>query len=122
MSNFTYTINGFDETTRVLSFAIEGEGERHLQLAEPLPTSIEQIEDFIRPWALHAEIVEAQNKVHDFSFIGPFVGEARETERFRRTPLVAEPTVPAEEPNPEGMVAEETAFVEAILRQHGLIQ
>ena len=122
MSTFTYTILGFDEANRVLSFEITGEGERHLQLAEPLPNTIEQIEDFIRPWALHAEIVEAQHKAHDFSFISGFVGEPRETERFRRTPLVQPEQVPAEEPDAEGMAAEERAFVEGILRQHGLIQ
>jgi len=122
MSTFTYTVTAFDEANRILSFKIEGEGERHIQLAEPLPSTIEQLEDFIRPWALHAEIVEAKEKEHDFGFIAPFVGSERETERFRRTPIVAASAQAVDEPNPEGMVAEEKALVESILREHGLIQ
>lgn len=118
---FTYTITGFDEAKRILTVEIDGEGRRDIGLVGQ-PTTIEDIETQVRPWATHAELIEARQTPHDFSFVNGFIGTSREIDRFRRTPIAAPVVQPTDEPNSEGMAAEEKAFVESILREHGLIQ
>lgn len=86
LNNLTYTIRGMDEENQVLFVEFHGQGVVNIGLrGAQRPTTPEELDAFLKPYAAHKDAVAALQAPYDPSFIKSLIGRPRTTERYGST-------------------------------------
>lgn len=80
IENVKYTIINFDSIKNLVEVEFENEGKAIIQLRTPLPRNQEELENIIKQFASHKEIVETIDQTPEF--IQELVGNQYTTKRF----------------------------------------
>ena len=95
---FKYKITKFDDENKVVVVSYEDGNWAEIRLTNPLPATVEELEDIIKRYTAPVEVIEAQKAPSaDLSYIEPLVDVERTAERFSLATL-AQPPVPTVEP------------------------
>lgn len=80
-----YTIVNFDEPNQVVTVEFLGENRvAHIALT-PFPTTEQELDELIRPFGTHREMIDVVPELLDFDVVRKHVGKLRVTKRYGRS-------------------------------------
>lgn len=99
MSSFKYTITKFDTENKLVVVTFDDGGWAEINLINPLPKNLSELEDLIKRFTAPKEAIEARiNPDADLSYIDQLIGVEKECERLVMSQGA---NTPAEELDPE---------------------
>lgn len=81
-TSFNYTINEFDPKGKVVDVTFGDGTWARIQLTDPLPTSMNALDEIVRQYTKPVEAAKAQDSEVDLSFITAATGQQRAAARF----------------------------------------
>lgn len=119
-----YRIREYDPAQRILIVDFDDGGWADIRLQEPLPTTIEELDELIAERTDHVEHIEARARPFDDSLVSKLVGKTRTAPRCsseaKLRKEIARLKLNAEEPAPAPLAAvddQERAWIAGIVRE-----